>query len=44
MLCKRIIPCLDIDKGRVVKGVNFVDLVAAGDPVDHRRKAFLAVR
>ena len=34
MLCKRIIPCLDIDKGRVVKGVNFVDLVDAGDPVE----------
>ena len=31
----RIIPCLDIDKGRVVKGVNFVDLVDAGDPVAH---------
>ena len=29
----RIIPCLDVDKGRVVKGVNFVDLVDAGDPV-----------
>jgi len=34
MLCKRIIPCLDIDKGRVVKGVNFVDLIDAGDPVE----------
>ena len=33
MLAKRIIPCLDIDKGRVVKGVNFVNLVDAGDPV-----------
>ncbi|HTR82155.1 MAG TPA: imidazole glycerol phosphate synthase subunit HisF [Bacteroidota bacterium] len=33
MLAKRIIPCLDVDKGRVVKGVNFVDLVDAGDPV-----------
>lgn len=34
MLAKRIIPCLDINKGRVVKGVNFVDLVDAGDPVE----------
>lgn len=34
MLAKRIIPCLDVDAGRVVKGVRFVDLVDAGDPVD----------
>lgn len=34
MLAKRIIPCLDIDKGRVVKGVNFVGLIDAGDPVE----------
>ena len=34
MLTKRIIPCLDVDKGRVVKGVNFVDLRDAGDPAD----------
>ena len=34
MLCKRIIPCLDIDRGRVVKGVNFVNLIDAGDPVE----------
>lgn len=33
MLAKRIVPCLDIDNGRVVKGVNFVDLRDAGDPV-----------
>lgn len=33
MLAKRIIPCLDIRDGRVVKGVNFVDLIDAGDPV-----------
>jgi len=33
MLAKRIIPCLDVDKGRVVKGVNFVGLIDAGDPV-----------
>jgi len=34
MLAKRIIPCLDVTGGRVVKGVNFVDLVDAGDPVE----------
>ena len=34
MFTKRIIPCLDVDRGRVVKGVNFVDLVDAGDPVE----------
>jgi imidazole glycerol-phosphate synthase subunit HisF len=34
MLAKRIIPCLDVDRGRVVKGVNFVGLVDAGDPVE----------
>ena len=34
MLTKRIIPCLDVDKGRVVKGVRFVALRNAGDPVD----------
>jgi cyclase len=33
MLCKRIIPCLDVKDGRVVKGINFVDLRDAGDPV-----------
>ncbi|HRD96732.1 MAG TPA: HisA/HisF-related TIM barrel protein, partial [Rubrivivax sp.] len=32
MLAKRIIPCLDVTGGRVVKGVNFVDLIDAGDP------------
>ena len=37
MLKVRIIPCLDVDAGRVVKGVNFVDLVAAGDPVEQAR-------
>ena len=37
MLKTRIIPCLDIDKGRVVKGVNFVDIVDAGDPVEQAR-------
>jgi cyclase len=34
MLAKRIIPCLDVDKGRVVKGVNFENLRDAGDPVE----------
>lgn len=34
MLAKRIIPCLDVDKGRVVKGVNFADIKDAGDPVE----------
>jgi phosphoribosylformimino-5-aminoimidazole carboxamide ribonucleotide (ProFAR) isomerase len=33
MLAKRIIPCLDVEKGRVVKGTKFLDLVDAGDPV-----------
>lgn len=32
MLTKRIIPCLDVDGGRVVKGVNFIDIIDAGDP------------
>lgn len=36
-LARRIIPCLDVDRGRVVKGVNFVDLVDAGDPVEQAR-------
>ena len=34
MLTTRVIPCLDVDKGRVVKGVNFTNLVDAGDPVE----------
>ena len=37
MLKIRIIPCLDVDRGRVVKGVRFVDLVDAGDPVEQAR-------
>ena len=37
MLAKRIIPCLDVDRGRVVKGVRFVSLVDAGDPVAQAR-------
>jgi len=44
MLAKRLIPCLDVDRGRVVKGVQFVSLRDAGDPVEcavrlrHRRR------
>lgn len=34
MLAKRIIPCLDVDRGRVVKGISFINLVDAGDPVE----------
>ena len=37
MLTVRVIPCLDVKDGRVVKGVNFVDLVDAGDPVEQAR-------
>ena len=37
MLAKCIIPCLDVKDGRVVKGVNFVGLRDAGDPVEQRR-------
>jgi len=35
MLAKRIIPCLDVDRGRVVKGVHFVDIRDAGDPLEN---------
>lgn len=38
MLTKRIIPCLDVDRGRVVKGTNFVNLRDAGDPVEIARR------
>ncbi|WP_058868044.1 imidazole glycerol phosphate synthase subunit HisF [Chloracidobacterium thermophilum] len=38
MLAKRIIPCLDVNAGRVVKGVRFLDLVDAGDPVAQARR------
>src|SRR6476660_4207512 len=38
MLAKRIIPCLDVDNGRVVKGVKFVSLVDAGDPVEQAKR------
>jgi cyclase len=37
MIAKRIIPCMDVDKGRVVKGVNYVNLRDAGDPVEQAR-------
>src|SRR5438552_14938868 len=38
MLTKRIIPCLDVDRGRVVKGVHFLQLRDAGDPVEVARR------
>src|SRR5258705_4286590 len=38
MLTKRIIPCLDVDRGRVVKGVKFFDHVDAGDPVEQAKQ------
>src|SRR5437773_12041635 len=38
MLTKRIIPCLDVDNGRVVKGINFLNLRDAGDPVEVARR------
>ena len=37
MLKMRVIPCLDVKEGRTVKGINFVDLVDAGDPVEQAR-------
>lgn len=37
MLKTRVIPCLDVNEGRVVKGVNFVDLIDAGDPVEQAK-------
>jgi cyclase len=37
-LAKRIIPCLDVNDGRVVKGINFVELKDAGDPVEIARR------
>jgi cyclase len=42
MLTKRIIPCLDVDRGRVVKGVNFKELRDAGDPIEVARRYELA--
>ena len=38
MLAKRIIPCLDVDNGRVVKGVRFISLIDAGDPVEQGKR------
>ncbi len=38
MLAKRIIPCLDVDKGRVVKGIKFESLIDAGDPVEQAKR------
>jgi cyclase len=38
MLAKRIIPCLDVDNGRVVKGIRFVSLTDAGDPVEQAKR------
>jgi cyclase len=38
VLAKRIIPCLDVDRGRVVKGIRFVSLVDAGDPVEQAQR------
>src|SRR5437016_13238108 len=38
MLAKRVIPCLDVDRGRVVKGTNFLNLRDAGDPVEVARR------
>ena len=40
-VAKRIIPCLDVDKGRVVKGVNFVNIKDAGDPVEIAKRLSL---
>lgn len=42
MLAKRIIPCLDVKDGRVVKGINFVNLTDVGDPVDSARAYYEA--
>src|SRR5256885_11169185 len=38
MLAKRVIPCLDVDRGRVVKGINFLGLRDAGNPVEIARR------
>src|SRR6266566_4282867 len=38
MLAKRIIPCLDVDNGRVVKGIRFISLIDAGDPVEQGKR------
>ena len=44
MLLKRIIPCLDVDKGRVVKGVRYVDHVDAGDDALQEHGSFSSAR
>ena len=41
---KRIIPCLDVDKGRVVKGVNFLNIRDAGDPVEIAKDTTMRAR
>ena len=38
MLAKRIIPCLDLKEGKVVKGINFLNLIDAGDPVETAKR------
>ena len=38
VLAKRIIPCLDVDNGRVVKGINFNEIKDAGDPVEFAKR------
>ena len=43
MLKNRIIPCLDVKNGRVVKGINFVDLKDAGDPVEQAKIIVMVV-
>ena len=43
-VAKRIIPCLDVDKGRVVKGVNFLNIRDAGDPVEIERDTIKKVQ
>ena len=40
MLTKRIIPCLDVKNGKVVKGINFVGLKEVGDPVELAQKYY----
>ncbi len=42
MQAKRIIPCLDVDDGRVVKGVKFEGIKDAGDPVELARRAYFS--
>ena len=44
MLKNRIIPCLDVKNGRVVKGINFVNLKDAGDPVEQAKFTLIVER